>query len=279
MSSFSVAIATSEGALPPGETLLIEALAEIGVNAAPAVWSSAEVDWSKFSAVVIRTCWDYHLRVEEFLAWIESLEEKDVLVVNYPGLIRWNIEKTYLTEFEAQGVTIPETVWLKAGESADVADLCAVRGWREAVVKPIVSASAYGTKRRSSGVVCGPMMVQRYLSAIESEGEWSLIYFADQFSHAVRKRPQAADFRVQKEHGGSVEAATPGPDLLLFAASALRALPLPATFARVDLVEQQGKIYLMEMEVIEPELFLNSAEGSARRLAKSIVKELSPKGH
>ncbi|HEX4485708.1 MAG TPA: hypothetical protein VH088_05540 [Terriglobales bacterium] len=281
-----IAIATSQGeataqldgqgALTPSENLLIEALASMGAWAVPAVWSDENIDWCRFSAVVIRTCWDYHLRVEEFLAWIKSLEEKNVRVINHPDLIRWNSDKTYLRNFAAKGVAIPETDWLALGEDADVANICTERGWQEAVVKPVVSASAYGTERRNGGLVRGPMLIQQYLPAIETEGEWSLIYFDDQFSHAVRKRPGPSDFRVQKDHGGSVEVATPSLGLTQFADAALRELPHPATFARVDLVEQDGKVYLMEMEAIEPELFLHHVPKSAHRFASSILKALAP---
>jgi glutathione synthase/RimK-type ligase-like ATP-grasp enzyme len=277
-----IAIATSQGAAPgneaptPSENLLMDALAGAGAMAVSAVWSDANIDWCQFSAVVIRTCWDYHLRLEEFLAWIKFLKERDIRVINHPDLIRWNSDKRYLREFAAKHIAIPETVWINPEEEADVAQICAERGWEEAVAKPIVSASAYGTERRNHGPVRGPMMIQQYLPAIETAGEWSLIYFDGQFSHAVRKRPRPSDFRVQKDHGGSVDVATPSPGLTQFADAALRELPHPATFARVDLVEQDGKVYLMEMEVIEPELFLNHVPKSAHRFASSILKALAP---
>ena len=276
MPGLKIAIATSQAPLPPGEQFLVEALADQGAMAMPAIWSSPEVDWYQYDAVVIRSCWDYHLRLQEFLAWIRSLESLHVPVVNHPDMIRWNAEKTYLKHFETRGSAIPETVWLESGEQGDVAKICAARGWQQAVVKPIISASAYGTERRSSGSARGPAMIQQYLPAIESEGEWSLIYFDREFSHAVRKRPKPSDFRVQKDHGGTIEAATPEPKLKAFAEAALRKLPYPATFARVDSVEQDRQIYLMEMETIEPELFLGYAEGSAGRLADTIIRSLTP---
>ena len=266
----------SRGRLPeiaPSERLLIGALSQAGASATAAIWSSPEIDWTQFSAVVICTCWDYHLRVEEFLFWIESLEDRRIPVINHPNLIRWNAHKTYLKHFAAAGIAIPETVWIEPDQQAEVAEICAAHGWQEAVVKPIISASAYGTERRSSGPVRGPLMIQQYLLAIETEGEWSLIYFDHEFSHSVRRRPRLADFRVQKDFGGSVERATPPSTLRTFAA-ALELHPHPATFARVDVVDQDAKICLMEMEVIEPELFLNYAPNSAERLADSILRTL-----
>jgi glutathione synthase/RimK-type ligase-like ATP-grasp enzyme len=281
MSGPNIAIATSLPAAdqPPGEQLLITALAQAGASATLATWSSPEVDWIQFSAVVIRTCWDYHLRVPEFLAWIKSLEDRHLVVINHPQLIRWNVDKSYLQHFATSGIAIPETIWLQPEEEADIAKLCATHKWEQAVIKPVISASAYGTERCNSGQVQGPMMIQQYLPAIETEGEWSLIYFDHEFSHSVRKRPRASDFRVQKDHGGSVEPATPPSTLTAFAKASLQLLPYPATFARVDLVEQDGRIYLMEIEVIEPELFLNYAPESAQRLPNSILRELSAGRH
>jgi glutathione synthase/RimK-type ligase-like ATP-grasp enzyme len=275
MASPNIAIATSQVPLPASEQLLIEALADHGAIATPAIWTAPAIDWHQYDAVVIRTCWDYHLRLQEFLAWIKSLEASNIQVINHPDLIRWNADKTYLKRFETHGIAIPETAWLESSEQIDVAKICAARSWEGAVVKPIISASAYGTERRSSGAAHGPVMIQQYLSAIETEGEWSLIYFDHKFSHAVRKRPKPSDFRVQKDHGGTVESATPNRNLKAFADAALRELPQETTFARVDLVEQKEKIYLMEMEIIEPELFLGYAEGSASRMAKSIIGRLT----
>jgi glutathione synthase/RimK-type ligase-like ATP-grasp enzyme len=266
----NIAIATSQMPLPSSEQLLVEALSCHGACATPAIWSSSNIDWNKYDAVVVRACWDYHLRPQEFLAWINSLQASNIRVINNPHLIHWNAGKTYLKHFETRGIAIPETVWLEAGEQADVAKICATRSWELAVVKPIISASAYGTERRSSGTASGPIMIQQYLPAIETEGEWSLIYFDQEFSHAVRKRPRPSDFRVQKDHGGTVEPVVPPSILKVFAKAALRELPYAATFARVDLVEQD-KIYLMEMEVIEPELFLGYAEGSASNMAHAIL--------
>ena len=140
--------------------------------------------------------------------------------------------------------------------------------------EPRPPQQSYGTERRNSGLARGPM-IQQYLPAIESEGEWSLIYFDHEFSRAVRKRPRPSDFRAQKDHAGSVEPAAPQSSLTTVAQTALRQLPHPATFARVeDLVEQASQIYLMEMEVIEPELFLNYVPGCAQPMAHAILRTL-----
>src|SRR5207253_8916701 len=109
----------------------------------------------------------------------------------------------YLKELSAKGVRIPKTVWLDPGEEADLARVCSSGGWANAVVKPLVSASAYKTDRNRVGIVKGPATIQEYLTPIETNGEWSLTYFGGRCSHAVRKMSASGASRVQTEFGAS----------------------------------------------------------------------------
>ena len=235
------------------------------------LWRDAPVDWRAFDAVLVRSCWDYHLYVDEFAAWVDRLEASGVKVVNSPAVIRWNLRKSYLAELCAAGVTIPDSVWVD--DSIDVARVCAERGWTSAVVKPLVSASAHGTSVRHDGEVRGPVIVQEFLNEIHDGGEWSLMHFGGQYSHAVVKRPADGDFRVQMEYGGSAVADDPPVEIRDFAARALAAAPGPTAFARVDVVvsRRRGPV-LMELELIEPELFLDSSAGASDRLAAAILE-------
>jgi len=271
MGRYSIALATSVSPLPPSDLVLIAALRRLGANAIPVLWHSSVIDWGGFDCVVVRSCWDYHLRLPEFLAWLDGLA---VMTINYPRLIKWNADKRYLRELSSAGVAIPDTIWNDVGEQWDVRRVCEERGWLAAVVKPLVSASAYGTERLTSGIVSGTNMIQEYLGSIETEGEWSLLYFGGRYSHAVRKRPGAGDFRVQMEFGGTVEAAEPDPAMRAFAEEALSLLPHAPVIARVDVLQSERGCLLMEMEVIEPELFLTHAPGSADRAAAAIMSGL-----
>jgi len=272
-----IAIATSPDVpkLPPGESALLSALGKLGIAACPMIWSSSETDWAAFGAVVIRSCWDYHLRPPEFLEWIERLEQMRIPVLNPPEVVRWNIDKRYLLDLSRKGIPIPESIWIPPDDQMDLAETCRVQGWESAVVKPLIGATAYRTERRRDGLVEGPMLVQEFLPAIETSGEWSLIYIAGRFSHAVRKRARKGDFRVQQEFGGSIELAEP-PDFVLDAAeSAMAALPRPAVMARVDLVETGATAVLMELELIDPELFFQLAPEASGRLAAALRAELA----
>lgn len=274
-SMICVALATSLGELPPSDKLLAAALTAKGFDVRAAIWSNTQVAWREFDAVIIRSCWDYHLRAAEFLQWINFLQQSRIALVNSADLIRWNADKIYLAELIAAGIATPESVFLDEGEQLDLAALCAERNWLAAVVKPRISASAYRTERRSSGVASGPAVIQRYVSAVENTGEWSLVFFNGEFSHAVIKKPRAGDFRVQQELGGTAEIAQAPDATLKFAATVLSRLPSPAIFARVDVVADANEILLMELEVIEPELFLDLSPGSADTLASVIAIHLS----
>ena len=247
--------------LPLSDRLLREAL-----QAEVAVWSDPNVDWSRYDAVVVRSCWDYHLRPDEFLRWINRVP---VCLVNSAELIRWNLDKRYLREFSE---SIPETIWLDDHDTCDIAMVCRERGWQAAVVKPLISASAYGTEKLSTGMATGPAMVQRYLPQIRDRGEWSLLYFGGVYSHAILKNPAPGDFRVQKEFGGTYQHADPPGDLLHFATRVLQSLPQSPVIARVDLLED-GPV-LMELELIEPEIFLQGPE-SVRRAADAILADVA----
>lgn len=271
--AIKVALATSLPELPPSDRALAAALAETGCAARAAIWSDPKIAWTTFDAVIVRSCWDYHLRVEGFLGWIARLEREKIKILNSPELIRWNADKIYLTELAAKGVKIPDTIIVPPGNEVELAEVCASRGWTTAVVKPRISASAYQTQRRSSGLARGPVLVQEFISAVESAGEWSLIYYDHQFSHAVIKRPRAQDFRVQKEFGGSAQAATPPASAVDLGNVVLKTLENRSVFARVDLVVEHDCVWLMELELIEPELFLDLVPEAANRLA-SVIREV-----
>ena len=269
------------------DRLLIPALADLGVTAVPAVWDAPTVCWDEFQGVLIRSAWDYHLRAPEFLGWIARLERAGVAVWNPGDVLRWNHHKRYLRDLAAAGsvATVP-TRWLARGEAADLPALLADAGWREAVIKPAVSASAFGTWRTSSQTAArdqsrleqllesGDAMVQPFIAEMSTAGEWSLLFLGGRFSHAVRKRAAAGDYRVQWEFGGTAETGVPADQVIADAGRVLAAVPGRPLYARVDGVERGGRLVLMELELIEPHLFLGWDAQAAGRLARAIHEEI-----
>src|SRR5260221_4621127 len=144
----NVALVTCSGVpeLTDDDRLLIPALRRRGVEAAPVVWD-APIDWTQFDRVILRSCWDYHLRTTDFLGWINELDRLCVPLQNSASLVRWNADKRYLRELQSSGARIPLTVWIDDEEEASVHGILESRGWDNAVVKPTVSASAHGLKR------------------------------------------------------------------------------------------------------------------------------------
>lgn len=279
--------ATSESIpdLTEDDQALIAPLAKRGIEARAAVWSDRSIPWQKADAVLIRSCWDYHLRLDEFLGWIAALEQGGMRVWNPPPMLRGNADKTYLRELERKGVPIVPTLWPESG--FQLQKELRNQGWKKAVVKPRVSATAHRTVLTTADeannaqvlvdeLLHGPgVMVQEFLEAVSTRGEWSLIFFAGQFSHAVIKTPKSGDFRVQHDFGGSERIANAPDWLIQAAARVIAALDSTPLYARVDGVESGGQFLLMELELIEPALFLTLVEGAAERFADAIKARCS----
>lgn len=281
-----VALATSAkfASLSDDDRLLFEPLANRGLSARPAVWSDPGVDWGSYDAVILRSCWDYHLRLAEFLSWVSALKGAGVSVWNPQAMIRWNANKIYLRDLEGKGIPIIPTFW--PDERVRLRDKLHELGWSKAVVKPRVSATAHRTRLVSVEDVDNAQavlddllrdvggMVQKFMDTIQNRGEWSLIFFAGEFSHAVIKTPKEGDFRVQHDFGGLEQIAEP-PDFVLEAArravAAVEGVPL---YARVDGVEDDGRFLLMELELIEPALFLALSSAAPECFAEAIAAQL-----
>jgi glutathione synthase/RimK-type ligase-like ATP-grasp enzyme len=267
---------------------LIPALARHGYEAVPAVWNDPALNWSGFTAAVIRSTWDYHHDLPGFLRWVDHLDRAGVRVFNPPAVLRWNSDKRYLDELEASGIPVVPTRWVETG-GISLLDVLDERGWEHAVVKPAVSASGFETwkvarvdaseheARFRRLVSRGTVMVQPYIDQVAREGEWSLLYIGGEFSHALVKRARPGEFRVQDRHGGTAHAKTPSAALLSQAGAVLRAaLPDPsiALYARVDGCVVDGRFLLMEIELLEPTLFFRLQPGAPERMAAALAVRL-----
>ena len=283
-----VALATYEAApkLAPDDQLLAAALERGGIRASPAVWSDRSVDWRSFDGVVIRSCWDYHRRHDEFVSWLDALDASRRRVWNPTPTVRWNSDKRYLIDLARRGVATVPTRIVERGSIARVHDVAAAEGWTRFVVKPAVSASAHethaltlplGAEDRAAierVVAHGEALVQPFVDEVTTDGELSLIFFDGVFSHAAIKRSRRGDFRVQTEHGGTVAPFDVVPSIVAEARRSLDALDEMPLYARVDGVGDERSFRLMELELIEPNVFLALADGSADRFAAAIAGRL-----
>jgi glutathione synthase/RimK-type ligase-like ATP-grasp enzyme len=249
--------------------------AAAGVNAEPVVWSRGDVDWAAYDGLFIRSTWDYFERIDEWRAWLDTIERVGARLYNPPALVRWNLDKRYLAELQGRGVQIVPTRFIDAGARVDLAALMRETGWTEAVLKPAVSGGAKRTHRFVAaeattlqpvldGILAGTgVLVQPFIDEIARVGEWSLLYFGGAFSHAALKTPAAGDFRVQAMFGGTHQALPATAEMRQTADKVLAALPVAPLYARIDGVVRDGRFELMEVEVIEPYLFLPGAGDAA----------------
>jgi hypothetical protein len=296
-----VALATCAAypALTADDRLLATHLDAIGVDVSVRTWTDESVWRIPADLVMIRSCWDYHHHLVRFLAWIDEVAAREMRVINPPGVLHWNTRKRYLVELEHAGIaTGVPTALIRAATPEDRetqlrrAIASAMFDWSEIVAKPEVSGTAWETcrlrpltsaadmERLEACVRARDTIVQPFLSEIVSTGELSLIYFGGTFSHAVAKRAAEGDFRVQQEFGGSTASCVPDFDLRLYADSVLQETarlllihPRDLAYARVDLVNSAPP-RLMELELIEPSLFLGSDALAPARFAGHIASLL-----
>ena len=265
----------------PEPALVAERLAARGHRAEVVVWHD-DVDWGAYDLVVIRSTWDYFERLEEFLAWVDRVDVES-RVVNPPAVVRWNVHKGYLAELGAAGVPVLPMLVLPRG-TVDVGARVAATGWDEVVVKPAVDGGARGAARGQAAepallehagriVELGDVVVQPYAPGIR-DGEVSLLVFDGEVSHAVRKVPAAGDYRVQAHHGGAEHPHTPTAAELATARAALAAAPPGVVYARVDLVQHVGVPTVMELELIEPDLFLRVDRDALDRYVDLVEAQL-----
>ena len=255
-----------------------EALREAGAEVVARPWT-APGDLQPFDAVLPLVAWGYHLRFPEWLELLDRLERERAPVINPVPLLRWNSDKAYLSELGAKGIPTVRTLEVDHLNEAALAAAFGTLGCEEVVIKPAISAGGTGTFRLAQGegaavpteVHGQRMMIQPWVSSVTTTGEYSLMLFGGELSHCVVKRPAAGDFRVQPNFGGQTGACPPPPGALDLAHAALAAAPAPATYARVDLLtDDAGELQVIELELIEPALFLHCTPEAKTRFARSV---------
>lgn len=218
-----------------------------------------------FDVVLPVVAWGYHFDPAAWHALLDRLERQPVPTLNPVPVLRWSSDKNYLTELAAKGIPTVPTIRADRLDERSLDDARARFG-DTIVVKPLVSAAADGTYRLAPGdrlpddARGQPMMIQPFLSSVSDEGEYSILMFGGAFSHALVKRPRDGDYRVQPHLGGSERACDPPPSAIELATRALAAAPAPPVYARVDMLRlDDGTLAVIELELIEPSLWLNLA--------------------
>jgi len=265
------------------DRLLQEALTRRGLTSVRVDWADPEIDWSRFRCAVFRTTWDYFERFEEFAAWLRRAERATRLC-NSVSTVRWNVDKHYLADLADRGVPVVPSRFLERGSTRTLADVLAETGWDDVVIKPCVSGGARHTYRGSRRTATDlqpklaallaeeAMLVQPFQADIARTGEDSLMVFNGRYSHAVRKVAKPGDFRVQDDHGGTVHEYRPTDEQIALAERAAAVCRPTPVYGRVDMVrDNDGRLAVMELELIEPELWLRYHPPAAEAFAAGIV--------
>ncbi len=270
------------------DELLCEALRQQGLRVERFSWSNPSIDWNQVSSVVFRTTWDYFHRIDEFKAWLKNLKAKKF---NSEQTLWWNLDKKYLLDLKNKGVHVVDTQVHQA-KSIEEANKFLTQCFdfaknNEWIIKPVISGAARHTYRinksnltelvpiLSALLVQEEFLIQPFQKNVCEQGEISLMVMGGQFTHAVLKTAKAGDFRVQDDHGGKVQHYAPSQDEIDFAEQAIAACDPKPIYARVDVVrDNQNQLSIMELELIEPELFFRFNPESASILARAIKQQL-----
>ncbi len=268
------------------DALLSKLLQELGISHQLLAWSDPDIDWSQFTHVLIKSTWDYFDYYPEFLAWLDKLEALGTSVLNPVATLRWNSSKNYLLELKAKGYPCVAGQILPKGTVISLEELHDAIQADTLVVKPLVSGGAKNTLKISRGagkemeqkiaslLQEEDFLVQPYIPEIVAVGEYSLIFFNAEFSHAVLKSPAVDDFRVQHYFGGTIQEIQPDSSMLASAQALVDTFAKDSLYARVDGVEIDGLFHLMELELIEPYLFLGLSEKAIPNYKAALQKRL-----
>ena len=271
------------------DKILQNKLENIGLNVCKIDWANPDFDWKSSKYAIFRSTWDYFERFDEFFSWIEQTQHK-INFINTSEIINWNIDKHYLRDLEIKGINITPTIFIEKNDKITLKQLFNKTKWTEAVIKPVISGAARHTYRLDRNnyskykrifqhlIKNEGMMFQEFMQDITLKGEISIILIGGKYTHAVRKTAKIDDFRVQDDHGGKVEKYDATHEEIKFANECIKKCPFFPIYARVDIVyNNSNKLSLIELELIEPELWFRNNPQSAKILAEEIFRLISSK--
>jgi len=269
------------------DKLLIEPMKTFGWIAEEISWRNEKVNWKGYDAVIVRSTWDYQNDPEKFISVLEKINSVSHLENNLE-LMKWNMNKNYLFDLEQKGVKIVDTIWEKSFNANLKHEYFEKLNADEIIIKPNISANADNTFRLTKENLTDNLqqlekifttrefMVQPFLKNIIDEGEYSLFFFDGKFSHSVLKKPKEKDFRVQEEHGGNIQPKNVSPEIISIAENIFNKLSTIPLYGRADLVRtNENEFALMELELIEPSLYLNKDDQSPLRFVKAFEERIT----
>ena len=268
------------------QELLKSAFESQGLKVDITYWDNPSYEWQQTKSVLFRTVWDYFERFDEFWDWLEQVKTKTRLINSYE-LIKWNIDKHYLRDLKKNGIQVVPTYFADRENNISLQEIANLNDWKHIVIKPAISASAFNTYKITNDEIeqneqlfhellqTHDMLVQPFFPTISELGEASLMVFGGKFTHAILKKAKAGDFRVQDDFGGTVHDYNPTQEEIKFAEKVFQSCTSLPIYGRVDIVWDSNKhIYLSELEIIEPELWIRNRPESANKIAEAVNKIL-----
>lgn len=261
---------------------LLNFLKEKGLNIEKVIWNDEHIKWEDYSLAILKSPWDYFDLIEEFYSWLDHLEAKNIKLLNPIEVVRWNANKQYLQEIEAAGLKITPSFFIQNKESVNLEHFFEKFNTNKLIVKPCVSGGAKNTFKVTADNVNEvnqklnlliqneDFIIQPFLPEILENGEWSFVFFNGAYSHSLIKQAKPGDFRVQPAHGGSVHPQKPSEELIATAQQYVTLFAKDCLYARVDGTFVNGEFLLMELELIEPFLFLNTEPENYERYYKAL---------
>lgn len=268
------------------DDLLIDYLLTKGLTVEKTVWNHPHVKWESYDLVIIKSPWDYFNLIGDFYDWLTEMEKKKIKFLNPIATVKWNADKHYLKDIENAGLSIAPCVFLEKGELVHLDDYFLKLNSQKLIVKPAVSGGSKNTFKvtpenveevnRELHLLLAEesFILQPFLTEIEEHGEWSFIFFGGQFSHALVKKAKAGDFRVQHVFGGTIHPQLPPVALIADAQRYVDQFAKDCLYARVDGVIVNQQFLLMELELIEPFLFLDTNKKSLENYFQALNNRL-----
>ncbi|WP_343671080.1 hypothetical protein [Chitinophaga sp.] len=256
-----------------------------GLDIEPAIWDDPAVDWTRYDVALLKTPWDYHQKIDAFKTWLDKIESLNICLLNDYKTVRWNLDKHYLKEIIADGFDVIPSAFLEQGWKGDLLPLFEELKTAAIIIKPCVSGGSKNTivvrkNEAAAGydevvtlLADGAYIVQPLMHEVQN-GEWSYTFFNGQYSHTILKKPKAGDFRVQQIYGGSIETLYPSHEEIAHAATYVERYAKNCLYARVDGLMVNGHFVLMELELIEPYLYLSYGENAVEKYYEAILTKL-----
>ncbi|HYK77825.1 MAG TPA: hypothetical protein VEV16_12680 [Daejeonella sp.] len=264
------------------DTKLLDFLQQQGLDIHQEIWTDPQVNWADYDLAILKSPWDYFDKIDQFYAWLNHIEKLNLRLLNPVKTVKWNSDKNYLQDIARAGLSVTPTLYFEKAEKPDLSFCFDQLKSEQLIIKPRVSGGSKNTLKLNRGNLAEltprihqfleeeAYMVQPFLKEVEEQGEWSFLFFNGKFSHCLLKKAKSGDFRVQHYLGGSIHPEAAPAHLLQAAEKYVEQFAEGCLYARVDGLEVQGQFMLMELELIEPFLFLFTDPESYQRYYEAL---------